>query len=135
MIDKKFLETRKGYIQEIVGCRCLGHLRPLEQSKEYELHSNIPWALEFEDGEGKDLAFVSMMVGRDPNPPNDECYFFYCYDITHGPSAEIRLWKAEPRVAARVFGGFLNGYLDQSICRHGTEYYPSERQGPDSNGT
>lgn len=115
------LRNTKGDVQEIKGGGCLGHWKPLEVHK---LHPNIPWALEFKDDECKDLALISTIVARDPDPPNDECYFFYCYDITLGPSDELRIWKVEPKVAARVFGGMLNGHYDQRIIRVGTDYRP-----------
>jgi hypothetical protein len=128
------LRVTDGHIQEDIAtdCRFIGHWTPEKHQK-----NTIPKLMDIEDGEYKDLTYMCTLVGRDPKSSNDECYLFYCHDITDGPSDEIRLLKVESKVAARIFVGFFHKQFTQRICRHGTDYYsaPINDKGTKSKGS
>jgi len=105
------------HIYKEVSVQCIGHWKPPRHAQ-----SDSPRPINLEDGEHRDLSFFCTMVGQDPDSPDRQCYFFYCDDVTLGPSNEECVWKVEPKVAAQVFVWFLHEYFDLRVTRHGTEY-------------
>jgi hypothetical protein len=112
--------TENGRIKQISRYFCLGHWN----SVDIDINSITPQLIEFKDLEIKRLSFITTIVARDQNSQYEENYFFYCYDITHGPSKTVKLLKVNPRIAARILGGFLNDQYHQSLTRKGNDYYP-----------